>query len=142
MVHSCSNTPSQCLFVFVWRLNLDVFDYEPAFVTLFYERGSTSRFVRQKILINIAPIDEYRLANRIDDVSKDFFAYTYMYGLLIHKLGHFFDVVHGSRHDFFMTEYRATFMLPWLRLLERKGFDPAAVATAESSQHHLWEVVL
>jgi hypothetical protein len=29
----------------------------------------------------------------------------------VHKLSHFFDVVHGTRHDFFMSEYRALYML-------------------------------
>ena len=30
----------------------------------------------------------------------------YVYGLFAHKLAHFFDVVHGTRHDFFMNEYK------------------------------------
>lgn len=119
-----------------------MFDYETAYVTLFYEAKSTSRFIRQKILLNIAPIDEYRLQNKIPDVSKHPFAYTYFYGLLIHKLAHFFDIVHGTRHDFFMTEYRCVFMMKWLNLLDKHGFDSEQVFNMSLYKPHLFDVVL
>ena len=50
-------------------------------------------------MLNIAPIDQHRQANGVADVRKDAFAYTYFYGLLIHKLAHFFDVVHGNASE-------------------------------------------
>jgi len=28
----------------------------------------------------------------------------YLYGLCIHKLAHFHDIVHGTRHNFYMNE--------------------------------------
>ena len=40
---------------------------------------------------------------------------------------HFFDVVHGTRHDFFMSEYRSNYDLQWIQLLLARGFDPAKV---------------
>ena len=69
------------------------------------------------------------------------FIFTYLYGLLIHKLAHFFDIVHGSRHNFFMTEYRAMFMTAWIGFLERNGMDPARVAKEEHAEGHLYNVV-
>lgn len=32
-----------------------VFHYDPAFITLFYEEGSVSRFIRQKVLVEQGP---------------------------------------------------------------------------------------
>lgn len=54
----------------------------------------------------------------------------------------FLSQVHGTRHDFFTTEYRALFILDWIDLLERRGFDPAKVALLPNSPHHLWDIVL
>jgi hypothetical protein len=50
------------------------------------------------------PIEEHAKANGISDIREDPFAYMYFYGLSIHKLGHFHDIVHGTRHEFFMNE--------------------------------------
>jgi hypothetical protein len=57
----------------------------------------------------------------------------------VHKLAHFFDVVHGTRHDFYMTEYRAHHDYEWVQLLLERGFDPAAVE--QEYYHLLWQVV-
>ena len=65
--------------------------------------------------------------------------YAYFFGLCVHKLAHFFDVVHGTRHDFFMDEYRAHYAAAWTALLLARGFDPAAVEREFESQ--VWEVV-
>lgn len=62
-------------------------------------------------------------------------------GLHIHKLGHFHDIVHGTRHDFYMNELRVEFILEWLALLERKGFDPAKLETSELGERMLKSVV-
>ena len=67
------------------------------------------------------------LALKIKDLKADTFAYCYFYGLFIHKLGHFHDIVHGTRHDFFMNELRIEFLLEWLALLERHSFDAAEI---------------
>ena len=64
--------------------------------------------------------------------------YAYFFGLCVHKLAHFFDVVHGTRHDFFMAEYRAVYMAKWVALLCARGFDPAEVEREFPSL--LWEV--
>lgn len=119
-----------------------MFDYEPALVTLFYEEGSQSRFIRQKVMLNLAPVEAYCKEHpEVQDVRLDPFCYTYMYGVLVHKLAHFFDIVHGTRHDFFMTEYRINFALAWIELLERKGFDPDKVSKMTNGPHHLWNCV-
>lgn len=93
-------------------------------------------------MFNIAPVEKHALKNKISDVSTDPYCYTYFYGLCVHKIAHFFDVVHGTRHDFFMTEYRALYILPWIELLERKGFNPELVETLPYADDHLWKVVL
>ena len=116
-----------------------VFGFDAAKVTLFYEKGAASRFVRQKLLFNIWPIEEHKAKRRLADVRTDAFVYAYFYGLAVHKLAHFFDVVHGTRHDFFMSEYRANYDLQWLNLLLARGFDPAAVE--REWRHLLWKVV-
>ena len=87
-----------------------VFDYDPAYVTLFYQAGALSRFIKQKLMYNIWPIEDHAKRNNIKDVTKDPFAYMYFYGLSVHKLGHFHDIVHGTRHDFFMNELRIEFV--------------------------------
>ena len=71
-------------------------------------------------------------------MRTDAFVYAYFYGLCVHKLAHFFDVVHGTRHDFFMAEYRAVYMAKWVALLCARGFDPAEVEREFPSL--LWEV--
>ena len=108
-------------------------------MTLFYERGAASRFVRQKLLFNLAPVEQHKAAKGLADVRADPFVYCYFYGLCVHKLAHFFDVVHGTRHDFFMDEYRAHYAAAWTALLLARGFDPAAVEREFESQ--VWEVV-
>lgn len=60
---------------------------------------------------------------------------------MIHKLGHFHDIVHGTRHDFFMNELRIEFMNEWLDLLDSKGFDPAALETSALGAKMLKQVV-
>ena len=62
-------------------------------------------------------------------------------GLFIHKLGHFHDIVHGTRHDFFMNELRIEFLMEWLALLDRHGFDPAALELSELGKKTLKETV-
>lgn len=79
--------------------------------------------------------------NRITDVRMDPFAYMYIYGLHIHKLAHFHDIVHGTRHDFFMNELRIEFLDEWIRLLERHGFDPAFLETSPMGEKMLKQVV-
>ena len=88
---------------------------------------------------SIAPIEERARSRRLADPRTDAFAYAYVYGLCVHKLAHFFDVVHGTRHDFFMDEYRATFTVQWAALLLARGFDPAAVE--REFPELLWNVV-
>ena len=65
--------------------------------------------------------------------------YAYFFGLCVHKLAHFFDVVHGTRHDFFMSEYRANYHLRWVQLLLSRGFDPASVE--RECREMVWQVV-
>lgn len=108
-----------------------VFDYDPGYITLFYQPNALSRFIKQKLMYNIWPIEENARQNNIDDVTKDPFAYMYFYGLCIHKLGHFHDIVHGTRHDFYMNELRIEFMMEWIELLESKGFDPAELEISD-----------
>ena len=60
--------------------------------------------------------------------------YCYFYGLLIHKLGHFHDILHGTRHDYYMNELRIEFLDAWIELLLRRGFDPAQVSVKYSRQ--------
>merc|ERR1712196_412410 len=114
-----------------------VFGYDVRFVTLFHQPGSVSRFVRQRLLLNTAPVlDRYKgvlRAQGIKDVRADpeGFTFCYFYGLLIHKLGHFHDIVHGTRHDFMMNELRIEFLMTWLDYLEDHGFDPAELEMGE-----------
>ena len=70
------------------------YPFDAAKVTLFYEPGAGSRFVRQKLLFNIWPIEQRKADKKLHDVRTDSFVYAYLYGLLVHKLAHFFDVVH------------------------------------------------
>ncbi|KAJ8609032.1 hypothetical protein CTAYLR_008698 [Chrysophaeum taylorii] len=104
-----------------------VFGYDAAKVALFFQRGVVSRFVRQKLFFNLAPVDEHKRKLSLADARRDAFTYCYFWGLFVHKLAHFFDVVHGTRHDFFQTEYRCHFALLFIQLLVARGFDPAAV---------------
>ena len=66
----------------------------------------------------------------------------FFYGLMTHKLAHFFDVVHGTRHNYFMSEYRTQFILEWVNLLERRGFDPEEVERLSYAHDHLWKFVV
>ena len=105
-----------------------VFEYDPAFVTLFWHPESASRFIQQRLLLNIWPVEQQIEANarkrlRSPAVYRDPYVYAYFYGLLIHKLGHFHDIVHGTRHDFYMNEIRIEFLEGWLSLLERKAIE-------------------
>ena len=61
--------------------------------------------------------------------------------MFIHKLGHFHDIVHGTRHDFFMNELRVEFLLEWIALLERHKFDPAKLEMSELGTRCLKETV-
>ena len=125
------------------ELCVTVFAYDPRLVTLFFEEGAPSRFIRQKVMLNLAPIEQYYGANKDKDTYlSEPFTYTYIYGLLIHKLAHFFDIVHGSRHNFFMTEYRSLYMMQWIALLESKGWEPETVEMLPYAEAHLYNVVL
>ena len=64
-------------------------------------------------------------------VASHPFVHMYLYGLMIHKLGHFHDIVHGTRHDFYMQELRIEFLMAWLDYLEAHGFDPAELEMGE-----------
>ena len=66
----------------------------------------------------------------------------YFYGLFAHKLAHFFDVVHGTRHDFFMNEYKIEGMTRWIKLLRRKGWSPAELEAGPYGDQFLKQVVL
>jgi hypothetical protein len=90
-------------------------------------------------MFNLAPVEAHVKANRIADVRLDPFCYTYFYGLCVHKLAHFFDVVHGTRHNYFMNEFRCTFICQWMDLLERKGFEN--VEALPYAREHLWKVL-
>ena len=113
-----------------------VFSYDHRYVTLFHQPGSASRFVRQRVLLNTEPIFERLqgtlLLKGVSDVRSDpeGWCYCYLYGLLIHKLGHYNDIVHGTRHDFYMNELRIEYLEKWIGLLERHGLDPAAIETS------------
>ena len=91
---------------------------------------------RQRVLLNTEPIFERLqstlLLKGVTDVREDSegWCYCYLYGLLIHKLGHYHDIVHGTRHDFYMNELRIEYMESWIALLEKKGLDPAAIETS------------
>lgn len=125
------------------ELCVTVFGYDARLVTLFFEEGAPSRFIRQKIMLNLAPIEKHYGANKgMEMYLSQPFTYTYIYGLLTHKLAHFFDIVHGSRHSFFMTEYRSLFMLQWIALLQSKGWDPEEVESQSYAQAHLYNVVI
>ena len=65
-----------------------------------------------------------------------------MYGLFAHKLAHFFDVVHGTRHDFFMNEYKIGCLSNWLTLLRAKGWEPADLETGPNGDRFLKAVVI
>jgi len=75
------------------------------------------------------PVEEHAKENGVPDVRAHEFVWMYMYALMVHKLAHFHDIVHGTRHDFYMQEMRIEFLMAWIELLERKGFDPAALET-------------
>ena len=111
-------------------------------MTLFYQRDSVSRFIRQKIMFNVWPIDDFRESHKIVDIRQHPWPYMYFYGLFAHKLAHFFDVVHGTRHDFFMNEYKIESITRWINLLRRKGFDPAALESGPYGEQFLKNVVL
>ena len=140
-----------------------VFSYDAAKVTLFYEKGALSRFVRQKLLFNVAPVEErkrekgtslpppsgaltrltsshaiettflaYNLpipAAGLIDVRTDPFVYAYFYGLCVHKLAHFFDVVHGTRHDFYMVNRNPRTFGPPLQLTRARFPRPGSRAS-------------
>eukprot|EP00163_Fabomonas_tropica_P028106 TRINITY_DN5650_c0_g1_i1.p1 TRINITY_DN5650_c0_g1~~TRINITY_DN5650_c0_g1_i1.p1 ORF type:complete len:165 (-),score=23.25 TRINITY_DN5650_c0_g1_i1:82-507(-) len=104
-----------------------VFDFNAYYVCLFYQKNAVSRFVAQRLLFNVWPLEEHVKRNRVEDLRRDpsMFAYCYFYGLCIHKLAHFHEVVHGTRHDFLMNELRMEFQLEWMALIESKGGDPS-----------------
>ena len=51
---------------------------------------------------------------------------------MVHKMSHYHDGLHGSRHDFFQNEMRIEFMIDWLDYLESKGFDPEKIDLDET----------
>ena len=57
------------------------------------------------------------------------------------QLAHFHDIVHGTRHDYYMNELRIEFLDEWIELLERKGFDPAALEMSSLGEKCLRHVV-
>ena len=76
---------------------MTVFDYDARLVTLFFEEGAPSRFIRQKIMLNLAPLEQHYGANKSMSIYlSEPFTYTYIYGLLIHKLGKRLDCAHYS----------------------------------------------
>ena len=78
----------------------------------------------------------------LPDVRDFPFTYMYFYGLFAHKLAHFFDVVHGTRHDFFMNEYKIEGMTRWIKLLRRKGWNAAELEAGPYGDQFLKQVVL
>jgi len=102
-----------------------VFEYNPSFVTLFYHPGSASRFIQQQLMLNIWPVERHvaEEGGSAGSATVAPFTYAYFYGLLVHKLGHFHDIVHGTRHDFYMNELRIEFLESWVGLLERKAAE-------------------
>ena len=54
-----------------------VFGYDAAKITLFYEQGAGSRFVRQKLLYNIWPVEQRKREQRLSDVRTDAYVYAY-----------------------------------------------------------------
>ena len=116
----------------------DVFSYNYKYITLFYQPDAISRFNKQKILINIEPVEKHRQKYGLEDIRKHPFAYTYIYGLLIHKLAHFHDAVHGTRHAFFMEELRIEFIEAWIDMLARRGFDASALEASGEYDMQLW----
>ena len=76
------------------------------------------------------------------DIRSFPFSYMYFYGLFAHKLGHFFDVVHGTRHDVFMNEYKIEGMTKWIKLLRRHGWSPAELEAGPYGAQFLKQVVL
>ena len=68
------------------EVSQQVFDYDARLVTLFYEEGAPSRFIRQKLMFNIAPVDKFRRENTSLDLADSMqltqypFLYTYIYG--------------------------------------------------------------
>jgi len=122
-IHECVCASIQ--FVPALQEVCEVFNYDARYVTLFHQSGSASRFVRQRILLNTEPVyarhfatpttnrgrgsdesDLAVLAEPKEDMRRNSFLWCYLYGVLIHKLGHFHDIVHGTRHDYYMNEVR------------------------------------
>lgn len=114
------------------------FSYNHKYITLFWQRDAISRFTKQRILINVWPIEEHCRSSGVRDPRDDAFAYTYIYGLLIHKLAHFHDAVHGTRHAFYMDELRFEFLEQWISLLESKGFDAQDMDTSRRYELQFW----
>jgi len=121
----------ECAFVLDDVCGDRCFGYDPAKIALFFQPNVVSRFIRQKLLFNIHPIEQHCRrksgGGTLADARREAFTYCYFFGLAVHKLAHFFDVVHGTRHDFMMTEYRCHYALKLVELLAYRGFDPAAV---------------
>mmetsp|Transcript_28784 Transcript_28784/g.37171 ORF Transcript_28784/g.37171 Transcript_28784/m.37171 type:complete len:196 (-) Transcript_28784:299-886(-) len=153
ILHSIPLLPLALYTMFTLTIFFDIITFHPfdsvdlptfdlsilRFITLFQEPSAASRFVRQRVLINTDPImkRQEELANKgkHGDIREDPFIYCYLYGIMIHKLGHFHDIVHGTRHDYFMNELRIEFMELWIELLEKHSFDPAFL---ESSEEFRW----
>ena len=110
----------------------EVFSYNAYYITLFYQPGSQSRFMQQKLLFNIAALEKWKNEKKLNKITDDEYIYLYFYGLMVHKMSHYHDGLHGSRHDFFQNEMRIEFMIDWLDYLESKGFDPEKIDLDET----------
>ena len=56
----------------------------------------------------------------------------------VHKLAHFHDAVHGTRHSFYMEEMRYEFNEDWIEMMESKGFDIASMEASGKWDRQLW----
>ena len=87
------------------RLVSEVFEFNPYFVALFYQKNTLSRFLTrdgsigqgQGMLLNMWPVEVRCLEKGIADPRSDPFVYCYLYGLFVHKLAHFHYINHGTQ---------------------------------------------
>ena len=132
------------------ELCLTVFNYD-ALITLFYESGAPSRFIKQKIMLNLAPMKSTpSVASAAPPPPSRAVGSRRKRCLVLLHLHLPVRPAHTqtrallrcrarSRHNFFMTEYRAIEMED--PLLERQGLDPTTVAREEHAEGHLYNVV-
>ena len=60
-----------------------VFGVDQARVTLFWEPGALSRFVKQRLLFNVAEVEARQRQEGLADVRTDAFVYAHFYGLCV-----------------------------------------------------------